>query len=78
MRGVPSYFALIERALRDEGTSYHYLPAAEWSTADPDILDHAERAFTDSGLRVERRASWTTDAPFSGDRGGHHGSALCV
>ena len=23
---APPYFVLIERALRDEGTSYHYLP----------------------------------------------------
>ena len=29
----PPYFVLIERALRDEGTSYHYLPPAEFSSA---------------------------------------------
>ena len=28
------YFVLIERALRDEGTSYHYLPPACFSEAD--------------------------------------------
>src|SRR5262249_4544409 len=27
----PPYFILIERALRDEGTSYHYLPPSEFS-----------------------------------------------
>ena len=64
LQGVPPYFVLIEPALRDEGTSYHYRPAAEWSMANSDILDNAERALTDSGLRVERGASWTTDAPF--------------
>jgi hypothetical protein len=25
--GPPPYFILVERAFRDEGTSYHYLPA---------------------------------------------------
>ena len=28
---APPYFIVIERALRDEGTSYHYLPAADYS-----------------------------------------------
>lgn len=29
----PPYFVVIERALRDEGTSYHYLPPSEYSEA---------------------------------------------
>jgi hypothetical protein len=29
----PPYFVLIERALRDEGTSYHYQEPAEFSHA---------------------------------------------
>ena len=32
--GPPPYFVLIDKALRDEGTSYHYLPSAEFSDAD--------------------------------------------
>ena len=33
-----SCFVLIDRALRDEGTSYHYLPAAEpFACANPDF-----------------------------------------
>ena len=37
--GPPPYFILIERALRDEGTSYHYLPAdSEYAEADPGLL----------------------------------------
>jgi len=28
-QGPPPYFVLIDRALRDEGTSYHYLPPAD-------------------------------------------------
>jgi hypothetical protein len=37
----PPYFILIERALRDEGTSYHYLPPSEYSHADPDLVQRA-------------------------------------
>src|SRR6266404_3447202 len=33
-QGPPPYFMLIDRALRDEGTSYHYLPATEFAEAD--------------------------------------------
>ncbi|KPH83097.1 nucleoside phosphorylase [Bosea vaviloviae] len=60
----PPYFILIERALRDEGTSYHYLPPTEFSQLDADIIAALEGAF--EGLRepVLRGATWTTDAPF--------------
>src|SRR5919205_286390 len=34
----PPYFILIERALRDEGTSYHYLPASDYAEADPALV----------------------------------------
>jgi uridine phosphorylase len=60
----PPYFIMIDKALRDEGTSYHYLPAAEYSTAEPELLTALEGAFTDVRVSVERGATWTTDAPF--------------
>jgi len=60
----PPYFILIERALRDEGTSYHYLPAAEFSEADPKLLEAVISAFGHLRIPVERGATWTTDAPF--------------
>jgi len=51
--------------LRDEGTSYHYLPAAfEYAAADPVLLAIAETALTNVGEPVERGATWTTDAPY--------------
>jgi uridine phosphorylase len=63
--GPPPYFILIERALRDEGTSYHYLPSdSEYAEADPDILVIAETALINVGDPVERGATWTTDAPY--------------
>jgi uridine phosphorylase len=60
----PPYFVLIERALRDEGTSYHYLPPAEFSSADTRLLAAMTDAFLGVGVPVERGAVWTTDAPF--------------
>jgi uridine phosphorylase len=60
----PPYFVLIDRALRDEGTSYHYLPPAEFSHADHTLIATVEGAFAGVGQPVERGAVWTTDAPF--------------
>lgn len=62
--GSPPYFVLIDRALRDEGTSYHYLPPARYSEADPSLVDAAQRALADVDLTVVRGSTWTTDAPF--------------
>src|SRR5260370_28053632 len=33
--GPPPYFVVIERALRDEGTSHHYAAPSEYGEADP-------------------------------------------
>jgi rhodanese-related sulfurtransferase/uridine phosphorylase len=60
----PPYFVLIERALRDEGTSYHYLPPAEFSAADTQLLEAMTGAFAHLHVPVERDATSTTDAPF--------------
>src|ERR1700759_3909894 len=43
--GAPPYFILIDRALRDEGTSYHYLPPAEFAEADETLVEAAMKAF---------------------------------
>ena len=60
----PPYFILIEKALRDEGTSYHYQPATEFGVADPALLSLLNAGFEGIGVAVERGATWTTDAPF--------------
>jgi uridine phosphorylase len=60
----PPYFVLIDRALRDEGTSYHYLPPSEFSHASSDLIALMEGAFPSVGQPVERGGTWTTDAPF--------------
>jgi uridine phosphorylase len=60
----PPYFVLIEKALRDEGTSYHYLPPSEFSHASPELLARLSGALEGLSVPVERGAVWTTDAPF--------------
>ena len=60
----PPYFILIDRALRDEGTSYHYLPPARYSDAASDLVDAAQSALADVDIEVVRGGTWTTDAPF--------------
>ena len=62
--GAPPYFVVIERALRDEGTSYHYAAPAEFAEADARLVTTAMDALEREGLRVFAGASWTTDAPF--------------
>lgn len=63
-REAPPYFILIERALRDEGTSYHYVAPAPYSDAPEALISALEGAFDDPAPRVLRGATWTTDAPF--------------
>lgn len=63
-KGRPPYFVVIDRALRDEGTSYHYLPAAEFAEADPVLVQTAIEALRSTTLLVHQGATWTTDAPF--------------
>ncbi len=62
--GDPPYFVLIEKALRDEGTSYHYLPPAQFSHLAPERLSMLEGTFSDSPVAVYCGPTWTTDAPF--------------
>jgi uridine phosphorylase len=62
--GSPPYFIVIDRALRDEGTSYHYRPPAEYADACPRLVAAASQALNSDGPRTIVGASWTTDAPF--------------
>jgi len=60
----PPYFILIERALRDEGTSYHYQPPAQYSHASRALIETLDGVFDNLGVQVLTGATWTTDAPF--------------
>ena len=60
----PPYFVIIDRALRDEGASYHYAVPEAFAEADPRIVALASDALKKAGLRSIVGPSWTTDAPF--------------
>ncbi len=62
--GPTPYFVIIDRALRDEGTSYHYAAPTEYGEADPELVSIAALALKSNGLQVIVGPTWTTDAPF--------------
>jgi len=59
-----SYFVLVDRALRDEGTSQHYLPPSDFAEADAVLADKAFAALAGLPIEIHRGTAWTTDAPF--------------
>ena len=62
--GPTPYFVIIDRALRDEGTSFHYAPPSEYSEAETALVAAAIQAVQGRNPSVIVGASWTTDAPF--------------
>jgi len=62
--GVESDYLLIERTLRDEGTSNHYLPENVVSGLNPSLVRALQPLFSDRNLSVQPGLSWTTDAPY--------------
>ena len=48
----PPYFVIIDRALRDEGTSYHYAAPATFAQADPRIVATAVQALKAAGIEI--------------------------
>jgi len=55
---------VVDGAIRDEGTSRHYLPPGDESCADPALSDELAVAVRSRGPEVRRGMAWTTDAPF--------------
>ncbi len=51
-------------AVRDEGTSFHYLPPARTIDADPELVAAATRLLTARGVPHLVASTWTTDAPY--------------
>ncbi len=73
---APPYFVLIDRALRDEGTSHHYLPPSTFAEAAGPSLARSDLCRGEcTGLTGAPRHRVATDAPYRGDRGGDRGSS---
>lgn len=60
----PPYFVIIDRALRDEGTSHHYLPPGAWSQAPAHLLACLDGQLNGLTQPVVTGSTWTTDAPY--------------
>jgi uridine phosphorylase len=62
--GPTPYFILIDRALRDEGTSLHYMAASPFADAEPALVARITSGLAGHQPPVRQGATWTTDAPF--------------
>lgn len=58
----PTDVILADRAIRDEGASYHYLPPEAETTPTEQLVDHLEAAYADAGFDTHRGTTWTTSA----------------
>jgi uridine phosphorylase len=64
----PGSIVLAERAVRDEGTSYHYLPPAKYVEASPALVSAISGALAQRGISHKVGATWSTDAPYRESR----------
>ncbi|MFN8075539.1 MAG: nucleoside phosphorylase [Kineosporiaceae bacterium] len=55
---------VVRAALRDEGTSLHYLPPSRVIEADPEGIAVLESVLADEGVPSRSVLTWTTDAPY--------------
>lgn len=53
---------IIASAVRDEGTSYHYLPSSRESAAHPNAVQALESVLRQRDIPYQIGKSWTTDA----------------
>ena len=58
------HFMVIHQALRDEGTSIHYLAPSRWSHLGEHLAAALEPPFDGLDEPVYHGRAWTTDAPF--------------
>jgi uridine phosphorylase len=57
-------FVVVTSAVRDEGTSFHYLPPAERVSCPTPIADLLTEEVSKLGSPAVQGAVWTTDAPY--------------
>lgn len=55
---------LVETAVRDEGTSHHYLPAEATVSASQELMAWVGTAVRPANLPLHRGSTWSTDAPY--------------
>jgi uridine phosphorylase len=60
----PGTLVLCERAIREEGTSYHYLPSGENACPSASLSAALARALNSCRATFQSGATWSCDAPF--------------
>jgi uridine phosphorylase len=55
---------ICDRAIRDEGTSHHYLPVEKYAFSCPELTENLCTAFEKKGIQYSKGTSWTIDAPY--------------
>ena len=64
-RGIEDCGIIIPtRAIRDEGCSYHYAPAADYIDVNPKYRELFRQVLADCGYPCVEGTTWTTDAPY--------------
>jgi uridine phosphorylase len=61
---VMGHAVVVESAVRDEGTSFHYAAPSRVIEADPGLVSCVVATVTDAGVPVITGRTWTTDAPY--------------
>lgn len=60
----PGDIVVCESAIRDEGTSQHYLPPGKTIDASPELVERLASAIRGRGADCSVGTTWTTDAPY--------------
>ena len=60
----PSEFILVDKAIRGEGTSYHYLKPSLYAETDKDLTNFIAHYLSKNNYKYNISATWTTDAIF--------------
>jgi uridine phosphorylase len=61
---APGQLVIVNAAVRDEGTSYHYLPPGRQVQASPTAIRALREAASDQKAKAVQGKAWTTDALF--------------
>lgn len=59
---VAGHLIIPEKAIRDEGTSYHYISPSKEIEMDKDVLKVLEEFLSDNNIPYLKTKTWTTDA----------------
>jgi uridine phosphorylase len=61
---VMGHAIVVDSAVRDEGTSFHYLPPSRFVDADPEAVAVLSESLRDAGIPFVVGRTWTTDGVY--------------